>query len=356
MILIVYIYNKRTKMSERKDIVRTVRADTSTVSASHDMFLSQLLESVPVVINERLYEIYLDACDFVEQYQGELSGEEKQRYILRVFQQLLGEIKNWDNERVAEESEHLNATIPWLRDVLRQMLAARVSILMSVRDDRLTQNNFQFVMPSNEKITHMFYTRVAKRIRGKAALYRNDLDESEREYNTLEAQDLIKSVLERSIPALVPLEEVVQTHLIEGRHHDEEELEVEVEPEPEPEQEPEDTPQEEEEEEDKNENLSVSDDAVSSSVNEEANEMSVPIVPEDEPADPTIAQTTIMEGDDGKSAKLKTKMRELREKLDTLKSRRKMVPRRQTAVIKAIDEEITYRETQLNRVRRKLQH
>ena len=350
-------------------------ASPNVVRANYDMFMGQLLESIPPVMSTRFYDMYCDAWEYVEgsKKYDNLTHEEKQQKTLSGFQQLLGLVPKWEDERIIEETEFVTSSLPWLREALRQMLIARVSILMSVRSDKRTNGNFEFAMPDDERIVHTFFIRAARKIRGKAYLYNHDVDEVEREENALIAEDIIKSSLETSIPSLVPLKEVVQTHLI---NHADDESEPPIQDEEEEESLEEEQEFEYELEEEEEESSSSSESFENH--NQEDNEMEVnlqgealpteeeesdepekekPVLkldPEDAPADRSVAQETILQGDTPKTVKLKVKASQLNELIDDLKRQRKRIHPRQKEHAAALDEEIEFREAQLDRTKSRL--
>lgn len=364
------------------------------------------MEVVPGVLNVRFYEMYKDAWDFVESEQPDLNSDQQWKSTLEVFQQLLGEIPDWELDRIEEETESVIAELPYLREALRQMLIARVSILMSIRHDKRTRANFEFVMPPDAEIIHTFFIRAAKRLRGKAALYYHLVDEIVREDNTLEAEDIIRRSLEKSIPSLVPLQQVVQSHLIEPHDEEEEEAAAAAEDEAQNddnaddgedtendddaydeyeeegyeeegyEEEGEDSDDEEgdeDEDEDEEDDDGV-DDSIEQEVIDELPEEdyiddggelddvspdatagnATPIAREDAPADKSAAAVAIFADDSPRKAELKKKASLLQTMIDELKAKRRRVPKKHKTVIASIEEEIASREAQMARVEKKL--
>lgn len=182
----------------------------------------------------------------------------------------------------------------------------------------------------------------------------------------MEAEDIIRASLEKSIPALVPLKKVVQAHLIDPPSEDEEEEQVEEEEEEDQVEEDEDDEGEdeladsEEEDESGQKEEQVEQDEQQPETEEEETETvevetGVILDKEDEPVDQTAAEETVLAGDSEKEIKLKVKARRLHELIEGLKDKQRRVPKRNKTVIEAIQQEIDYREGQLNRVRRKLQ-
>ena len=184
------------------------RASVASAQINYETFMGQVIEKLPPVINGSIYDMYKDAWEYCKR---KLKDKGK---TLRLFQKLLAEVPKWDAQTIKEETDRTMAQLPWLREVLRQMLVARVHILMSVRYDQETSiRDFKFDMPSNEQVVHKFLIRASKYIRGRPSLYNHQIDEIDRETNTMEAEELISKAVKRTISDLVPLEQIVERHL-----------------------------------------------------------------------------------------------------------------------------------------------
>lgn len=340
-------------------------ATPAEVSANYETFMSHLLEDLPPIINERFYQMYTEAWAYVEDELGAEASEGTQwKQTLQVFQTMMGEIPNWTSDRIDEETECVMREMPFLRECLRQMLVARVSILMCVRNDQRSHGNFEFVMPADQDIVHKFFCRCARRLRGRAKLYSHLVSEEEREENTLEVEDVIRECLEKAIPALVPLKEVVRVHLVEP---------------PEPSGDEDDQPAEQDFSElvpDKDSSSSSSSSSSSefSSVHDSPEEFSggggeedepeprrheagggeVPLAKEDMPADKGAARMAVYEGDSKNTVKLKRKAAELVSLIENLEHKLERIPPRQKSVIRATKEEIKYRKEQLHKTKKTL--
>lgn len=374
------------KKGAKRDVVRgNMSADA--VQQNYTTYMSQLLDVLPGIISERIYNIYKDAWQYVSEHMASDNADTHRKHVIRVFQQLLGDIANWELERLQEETRVISGEIPYLREVIRHLLISRVAILMSYGNRRSGgEVEFEFVMPQNEEIVHTFMLRAAKRIRPKAFLYYHLVDdEVEIDANTLEAEEIIRASLERAIPALVPLQQVAQKHLTEhepdeedGEGEEEESFEYDEEEESFEYDEEEESFEFDEEEEEEAESAENSSEGTLNSkeevaatemefvppeqdnVDEEGEEKNKPLehvamtlAPEDTPID--TPASVVLSTDTPTEVKLKKKASTLLEMLDKLRAEREMTPKRQTAVIEALDEEIAERERQLARTEKRLQ-
>lgn len=344
--------SKKTAPQSSGVVKMRTHASANEITTNYETFMSHLKEDLPPIINERFYQMYTVAWQYVQKQ----DGEAHERESLLAFQTLLGEVPNWDDERITEETEYMLGEMPFLRECLRHMLIARVSILMRVRNNEMTQGNFEFVMPSDEEIVHNFYSRAARRLRGSAALYSHTVPEITREENTLRTEDIIRKSVEKSIPALVPLKDVVQSHLIEESSDKVYEQEQNQQPpsassssesESESHNEDEELPQEDDDgESQEEENLNLGPDETAAA--------KPPLAEEDVPADRSAAQTAVMEGDSDKTVHLKETASELQRLVEKLERKITRVPRKQKSVHAALQEEIDARRAQLKRVKKKI--
>lgn len=371
---------KASSSANKSDRVELgLRANLSDVRQNYDVLKTQLLEVVPQVMLERFYEMYKDAWNYATTRYPDVDEDTLMDKTIAIFQQMMGDVHNWREDRILEEAEHLNTELPYFREALRQLLIARVTILLSVRHDRRTDANFEFVMPPDTEIAHTLYKRASKRLRARARLFVHTLDEVDVEQNTGTIEEIIQGGLEKSITCLVPLQQVVETHYAaeetsDGARDDDDDNEndddednedddsgmtsgefsadeeEDYEEEIEEEEESGDTEDEDDDEDEEDED----DDASAKSVHETPS-TKVPLVPEDAPADRSAKETAVFSNDSSKEIKLKTKMSQLQSLIEDLHDRRARVPKKHKTLLRSMDEEIAEREEQLARTKKRLQ-
>ena len=386
--------------------------DLSSVNTSFETFQSQLLDALPPLMNEVIYNMYLEAWEYVEE-SGEAEDEDDAvQRTLYVFQQILAQVKDWDEAKIEKETKFLTKKLKWLREVLRQMLISRVVILLSVQGDEFKKPNFEFEMPSNESIVHSLYLKVTKRIRARVSLYNHLVSEEEREMNTIEAEEIIQNAIKRAIPSLVPIDKVMEAAAAQAQAQAQEEEEcsavvdeVSVDEECSNEEVSVEQEQEEQEEEVSNNEVSnnevsnnevsnnegdsiegdsnneegsieeaavvdekVSDEKVSDEKEEGDDEMASSSSEKEEkeekpdivldreqiPNDPSVVEETVFEDDSPKEIKLKGKAKKLKQLLESLEEQLRQTPKRQKTIRASLKEEIDFRLEQLEKVRKRL--
>lgn len=370
-------HKSNTQQSKSDTVRKTIRlASTNDMNQNYETFFAQISETVPPVLNERFYEMYKGAYQFVisERDFAGLSVSDIEYKTIEVFQHLLGAIRQWSDERIEEETEYVVGSLKYFRSALRQMLVARVSILMSMRDDARTHANFQFEMPDDKTIVHKIFVRAAKRLRARASLYRHlvngrKIDDVQREQNTLEAEDIIRSSLKGSIIALVPLEDVVERHFekpedipaeeVAVADDDNEEEEAAAAENDEDEEDSEEATTDEDDDDDSPQpemtRKELADGLLAEARQKDGGDSApIPLAPEDVPADKTAAESAVMVGDSQKTVQLKEKLGGLQALLNDLRAERARTPKKQHTILRSIDEEIAAREQQLEKTKKKL--
>lgn len=193
------------KKQQKLPISETINPQFAQVNYNTYMF--QVKEHVAPVILNSLQLIYNDACKYCEEEQL----DEAQRF--KVFQKALGDIKHWSDEELEEETEEFMGQVPWLRDVLRQILVSQVHILLSARADKYVPDpKFEFSMPSEDQIVFKFLVRAAKTVKPRARLFDHQLEDEEIDANLIEAEEVVRKSIERTIHTLVPIEKIVESH------------------------------------------------------------------------------------------------------------------------------------------------
>jgi len=182
---------------------RTV--DPNVAQVNYQTYMGQVLARLPPVIVESLYDIYSDAIEFCKR---EREYSEADRF--RIFQRLLKEIAEWEEDEIAEETERFISAVPWLRSAVQQILISQVHILMSVRNDQyVSRPKFVFDMPREEVIVHRLLKGAARKIRSRVKLFDHTVDEYESETNLLAIEEIVRKSIESEIHALVPLDKIV---------------------------------------------------------------------------------------------------------------------------------------------------
>jgi len=181
--------------------------DPNVAQVNYQSYMGQVLERLPPVLVESLYDIYGDAVEYCKR---EKAYSESDRFL--IFQRLLKEIKEWDDEEIEEETQRVIEIVPWIRSALQQILISQIHILLSVRNDQyVSRPKFTFDMPGDQEIVHRLLISAARKIRPRVALFDHLLDEYQAESNLLVIEEVVRKSIESAIHSLVPLDAIVNT-------------------------------------------------------------------------------------------------------------------------------------------------
>jgi hypothetical protein len=177
---------------------------------NYKAYCTQLTQTLAPMFNDFVYSMYLNAFDYCQQCKLDNSQ------VLHVFQQILAKADKFSDESMQPLFEQVGESVPWLRQVLRQMIVQHVYLLMSTRGDKSTGTvNFDFKLPSNEHMLRELNCVVCRHMRAHVGLYQHDVPEVQREQNTVRAENEISKILaKQGFMRLVPINEIVQRHLV----------------------------------------------------------------------------------------------------------------------------------------------
>lgn len=193
--------------TESAKLNKSRHLDPTQANLNRKRFRKQLIDALAPVLNAVLYEFYKKAHAL---------AEHRKESWQRVFQAILREVAEWDDDVVESITERVTASLPWFREVVRQMVVQEIYVLMSSRYDRSTDEiDFKFELPANQQLVHNVLVRVCTRMRGSVALYDHTVDEQVRERNTIVAEDEIRKALNGAIDNMVPIAELVRKHFTE---------------------------------------------------------------------------------------------------------------------------------------------
>jgi hypothetical protein len=191
---------------ESAKVAKDRQLDPAQASLSSRRFRDQLVQALAPVLNDEIYELYKKAYALAE--------AENKKWA-RVFQDILRECGEWDDDYVREITERVVAIVPWFRVVVRQVVVQEIFVMMSTRYDRAVDDvNFEFELPANEQLVHSILKHVCHHMRGYVSLYSHEVDdETVRVHNTGLAEEQIQKALQPAIASIVPIKKIVEAHL-----------------------------------------------------------------------------------------------------------------------------------------------
>ena len=103
-----------------------------------------------------------------------------------------------------------------MRQIIRQMITQQIFLLMSRRYDKVTPTiDVNFELPSNEELIHKLLCGVCRSMQRYVSLYDHRVSEVQRTVNATEAEEQIRAALKRAFLTLVPIEKIVESHLVQ---------------------------------------------------------------------------------------------------------------------------------------------
>ena len=129
--------------------------------------------------------------------------------ILQKFQNLLKEVKHWNNSMIAEHNTRLLHICPWFNDLLVAVFISHVKILSSVRIKTETKK-ISIKLPTTEEFLHACYLRAAENLYVEPHIFNDESNEFERDEKLYE---LFRKCIDETIKKLVPIQEILKTYI-----------------------------------------------------------------------------------------------------------------------------------------------
>jgi hypothetical protein len=128
---------------------------------------------------------------------------------LQKFQNLLREVKHWNNSMISEHNTRLLQKCPWFNDLLVAVFISHVKILSSVRIKTETKK-ISIKLPTTEEFLHACYIKAAHDLFKDPYIYHEESNEFERD-RTLCTR--FRTCIDETIKELVPIQEILKTYI-----------------------------------------------------------------------------------------------------------------------------------------------
>ena len=184
-----------------------------------------------------------------EQLYEETVKRSKNKKVLATYQQLLKEVKHWNDTIIKEHADAVNASCSWFNDLMAAVFVCHTKILAAVKLSA-GENKVSLKLPTNERFVHTCYVNAAKELYKDPYIYHEESNEYERDDKLFER---FSKCINDTVKELVPIESILRANMYRGDENkdidfttDAEEAEdpdIDDEPEPEPELEPEPEPE-----------------------------------------------------------------------------------------------------------------
>jgi hypothetical protein len=150
----------------------------------------------PLMI-EVFQEIYNEAC------------KPPRGKTLQKFQNLLREVKHWNNSMISEHNARLLQKCPWFNDLLVAVFISHVKILSSVRIKTETKK-ISIKLPTTEEFLHACYLKAAENLYLEPHIFNDESNEFERDEKLYER---FRKCIDETIKKLVPIQEILKTYI-----------------------------------------------------------------------------------------------------------------------------------------------
>jgi len=137
------------------------------------------------------------------------AGKPPRGKTLQKFQNLLREVKHWNNSMISEHNNRLLQKCPWFGDLLVAVFISHVKILSSVRIKTETKK-ISIKLPTTEEFLHACYIKAAHDLFKDPYIFHEESNEFERD-RTLCSR--FRTCIDETIKELVPIQEILKTYI-----------------------------------------------------------------------------------------------------------------------------------------------
>jgi hypothetical protein len=177
----------------------------SKADQNYRAFRDQLLHSLAPLFNDYLYSLYLTANNYAERNRTD---------ALLTMQKILAGCAQFKEQSIAPLTTDVEQKVPWMRQIIRQMIIQQIFLLMSRRYDKTTPTiDVDFELPGNTVLIHKLLCGVCHWMQRYVSLYDHNVPEMKRTANAMQAEEEIRIALKRAFLTLVPIQKIVETHL-----------------------------------------------------------------------------------------------------------------------------------------------
>lgn len=148
----------------------------------------------------------------------------KGKNTLRHFQELLREVKNWNNSHISDASKEISDSFTNFERLIAAVFVGYVKILSSVR---LTdaKKKIPIKLPSNKDFVFKVYEEAAKAIYKDPYWFQEDITDDDKIENMLRINEV---GLDKVLKALVPINLILETYMSTARTDEDMEVESQV--------------------------------------------------------------------------------------------------------------------------------
>ena len=197
-----------------------------------DNNLNVLVEAKKELLNQLSSTILPSALDCMDSLYAESKVETQGRNTLKMFQEKLAKIPQWNNYQIdTEVGKCVDRCGGCLDEMTAAVFVATVKIISSVRLSK-DSRKVSLKIPSNDVFVLGVYTNVAKRIYEDPYIYQEVVSRTDRRKDLIKRMD---GVVEETVKEMLPINQILKTYLNKNAVDVMNGENIEPEPEPEPE-------------------------------------------------------------------------------------------------------------------------
>jgi hypothetical protein len=192
--------------------MKKIPINVSVAKKNRDEYQKYIVIYLSQLITEAFQRIYKDACKYA-------NIKREPENSMKYFQQLLREIRQWESmEALPDSSKPLTNEVniitekmPWLLNVLLQVLINHCVILISLRFGNKTPNQpLNMTKPNVRRFVHSIFVRCA-------SIFRQDPSIFDHTKDLMKQKNLQLSIIQKIIPEeiyrLIPIDKIAKEYL-----------------------------------------------------------------------------------------------------------------------------------------------
>jgi len=141
--------------------------------------------------------------------------EKDHRRVLWMFQNLLKEIPDWNQDKVIRETEKIVQTsrCDYLEELLTAVFIAHTKVLSAIRLTNREKKKIQITVPKLEHFLHRSLSESARILWSNAYLFNEQGSSIERQKNLRQVESLLHQAVLQSIRGMLPVKNILREYL-----------------------------------------------------------------------------------------------------------------------------------------------
>lgn len=141
--------------------------------------------------------------------------EKNDRRVLWVFQNLLKDIPDWNQDKVIRETEKITQSTrcDYLEELLTAVFIAHTKVLSAIRLTNRDKKKIQITVPKLEHFLHRTLSESARILWSNAYLFSDQGSSIERQKNLRQVEQLLHQAVLQSIRGMLPVKSILREYL-----------------------------------------------------------------------------------------------------------------------------------------------